>query len=403
MKQFDRSSHNLPSDFSWLEMENGIWKKVDRRKRKRRFLLLFFFAFLGSSIAWGVWIMLVNPSANETVIVSKSTHPIVNETCLINEYYSLKTEDNSRKPFTPLEVQPFINQQIKPNSITAIASNPLPELIAIPKIEFRNPISKLQTPIDLLSSPVSPLVAPKIILEKPNTWKRITIHSGINSYESNIKNQIPNEVILENSTNTQVGMQVNLRYEWNAKKENKYWGISMNYTRLHSRFEYYSEREIIVTRDLYLSPWELLLPREYLEQLYRQVQIKAIEKRRVIHNNSQNLIDFSVYKGMQKQWKVLDLYANLGGRFNLVHWANGKVADASGEVILLEDMEYYKWNVGASLLLEGGFRYPINKQLDFSGQFGLQQSLNDWIRESQLVQQKPRVYWLNFGVSYGME
>ena len=57
MKQFDHNDHNLPPDFSWLEMEDGIWEKVDRKKRKRRFLWLFFFALLGSSAAWSIWFL----------------------------------------------------------------------------------------------------------------------------------------------------------------------------------------------------------------------------------------------------------------------------------------------------------------------------------------------------------
>ncbi|MEL6718888.1 MAG: hypothetical protein AAFP82_09255 [Bacteroidota bacterium] len=63
-------------------------------------------------------------------------------------------------------------------------------------------------------------------------------------------------------------------------------------------------------------------------------------------------------------------------------------------------MDYYKWNLGASLLLEGGFRYPINQQIDFSGQLGLQQNLNNWIRKEQFLRQSPRIYQLNFGLSY---
>ncbi|MEM6699084.1 MAG: hypothetical protein AAF599_11850, partial [Bacteroidota bacterium] len=299
--------------------------------------------------------------------------------------------------------QKFQDQLIEKEFLDIFYSQENTGLVNEISIKPISPISELTTATALLASPIPSITTPKIKIESSTPWKRIALHSGINSFESNAKNQSTSEVNRNDLETSQVGMQVSLDYEWSSKKENHYWGIGMNYTRLHSRFEYLSEREITITRDLYLSPWELLLPREYLEQVYRQVQLKAIEKRRVIHHNSQNLIDLSLYKGVQKKWKTLDLHANFGGQFNLVHWANGKIADASGAVILLEDMKYYKWNIGASLLLEGGFRYPINAQLDFSGQLGVQQSLNSWIRKEQLVRQQPRVYWLNVGLSYGLE
>ncbi|MEM6700074.1 MAG: hypothetical protein AAF599_16850, partial [Bacteroidota bacterium] len=65
MKQFDTNHHKLPPDFSWLEMEDGIWEKVDRRKRKRRFLWVFLFALLGSSIGWSLWAMSKLPTEHQ--------------------------------------------------------------------------------------------------------------------------------------------------------------------------------------------------------------------------------------------------------------------------------------------------------------------------------------------------
>lgn len=402
MKQFDYNDHNLPPDFSWLEMEDGIWEKVDRKKRKRRFLWLFFFALLGSSAAWSVW-LLSNPSTDgkedQTIIAQK----LMEEEVCSEEKNKVKFLTVNNKKDEQLNIQTTDSQIVKEKNIKPITPKLIPNLATKLPVILALPISKLETPTPLLTAPIPAISTTKIKLESSIPWKRIAIYSGLNSFESNIKNQTLSEVNRNDLETSQLGTQLDFRYEWSNKKEDQYWGIGMNYMRLHSRFEYYSEREIIVTRDLYLSPWELLLPREYLEEIYRQVQIKAIEKRRVIHHNSQNRIDFSIYKGVQKKWKAIDLYANLGGRFNLVHWADGKTANTSGEVILLEDREYYRWNLGASLLLEGGFYYPISERLDFSGQFGFQQSLNSWIRKEQLVQQRPRVYWLNFGVSYAIK
>ncbi|MEM8528477.1 MAG: hypothetical protein AAGG68_27795 [Bacteroidota bacterium] len=404
MKQFDMDKNNLPSDFSWSEMEDGIWEKVDRKKRKRWFLWLFFFAFFSSSAAWGIW-MIAKQSATEVeeIIVANLVPIIEEEKCLEQETTLIDFEEKRNKTTNQTNLQPIDDQLIKNKITLSLPSKEIPPIIQEYSIRRTAPISKLKTEEVLLETLQTTIAAPKIAVAPTVPWKRIALYSGINSFESNIKNQVLSEVNRNNLETAQVGMQVDFRYEWSNRKENNYWGLGLNYTRLHSRFEYYTEREITITRDLYLSPWELLLPREYLEQIYRQVQIKAIEKRRVIHHNSQNLLDFSFYKGVQKQWNTIDIYAHLGGRLNLVHWTNGKIANTSNEVILLEEENYYKWNIGANLFVESGFRYPITSQLDFSANFGLQQSLNNWIRKEQLVQQRPRIYWLNFGLSYGFK